>query len=461
MFYVFDIRHPLENMLSYCLYQNRRVRHEKRLSCIILTLVMIISLVPFAAAASDEATEAAEALYELGLFKGTGTNPDGTPIFDLDKTPTRNQAIIMLVRLLGKEEEAKAGTWKIPFTDVSDSMKPYIGYAYTNGLTNGTSATTYSGGNPIRANQYITFVLRSLGYTSGKDFAVSTAWEFSDKIGLTDERYNQSTNEFLRGDIALISYRALSINLKGTAVSLQQKLEKEKQGDYWAWYEVDDLGRLRMKTNLTVSNPKRYWVLVELHFANGSKSYDSQGTASSLVQYDFNSLLSYWNKETVINSVDFYVYEDASTHTAFWAQWDESRGLEKSFAAVADNLIAQFTLDNSIFIQTTSSQFELTSLSINRNEEAKNETYTAYISPEILDEGEYGLVYERGSGRQNQNLTYMRRADGYLTFTREIDHFAPPGANGTFYISHNYFALSETDDIVCSVTRSTGYKYQF
>ena len=78
---------------------------KKRLSCIILTLVMIISLVPFAAAASDEATEAAEALYELGLFKGTGTNPDGTPIFDLDKTPTRNQAIIMLVRLLGKEED--------------------------------------------------------------------------------------------------------------------------------------------------------------------------------------------------------------------------------------------------------------------------------------------------------------------------------------------------------------------
>ena len=105
----------LENKINDSLMEILR----KRLSCIILTLVMIISLVPFAAAASDEATEAAEALYELGLFKGTGTNPDGTPIFDLDKTPTRNQAIIMLVRLLGKEEEAKAGTWKSPFTDVS------------------------------------------------------------------------------------------------------------------------------------------------------------------------------------------------------------------------------------------------------------------------------------------------------------------------------------------------------
>ena len=110
---------------------------KKRLLCMILTLVMIFSLVPSAAAASNEATEAAETLYELGLFKGTGTNPDGTPIFDLDKTPTRNQAIIMLVRLLGKEEEAKAGTWKIPFTDVSDAMRPYIGYAYTNGLIPG------------------------------------------------------------------------------------------------------------------------------------------------------------------------------------------------------------------------------------------------------------------------------------------------------------------------------------
>ena len=31
MFYVFDGRHYLENMLSYCLYQNRRVHHEKKI----------------------------------------------------------------------------------------------------------------------------------------------------------------------------------------------------------------------------------------------------------------------------------------------------------------------------------------------------------------------------------------------------------------------------------------------
>ena len=51
----------------------------------------------------------------------------------------------MLVRLLGKEEEALAGNWDLPFTDVSKTSAayPYIGYAYANGLTNGTSATTF------------------------------------------------------------------------------------------------------------------------------------------------------------------------------------------------------------------------------------------------------------------------------------------------------------------------------
>ena len=202
---------------------------KKRLLCMILTLTMIFCLVPSAAAAaSDEATEAAEALYELGLFKGTGTNSDGTPIFELDKTPTRNQAVIMLVRLLGKEKEALAGNWELPFTDVAKSSTayPYIGYAYANGLTNGTSTTTYSGTNLIKANQYITFVLRALGYTSGKDFFVSTAWEFSDKIGLTHGEYN-ATKQFTRGDISVISLSALSTMVYHSERTLVEKLVSE------------------------------------------------------------------------------------------------------------------------------------------------------------------------------------------------------------------------------------------
>ena len=190
-----------------------------------LALLLICCMIPPALSA-DQSTQAADVLYELGLFKGTGTNPDGTPIYDLGKTPTRNQAIIMLVRLLGKEDEAKAGTWDIPFTDVSDAMRPYIGYAYTNGLTNGYTATTYNGGAPIKANQYITFVLRALGYESGKDFEVSSAWTLSDELGITAGQY-QKGGAFTRGNVAEISWGTLSATVRGTDQVLAEKLRAD------------------------------------------------------------------------------------------------------------------------------------------------------------------------------------------------------------------------------------------
>ena len=107
----------------------------KKFLGLILALMMVLSMVPAASAVATD-KDSAEILYELGLFRGTGTNDDGTPIFDLQKTPTRNQAIIMLVRLLGKEEEALAGEWDLPFTDVvkGSTSYYYIGHAYANGL---------------------------------------------------------------------------------------------------------------------------------------------------------------------------------------------------------------------------------------------------------------------------------------------------------------------------------------
>jgi len=186
----------------------------KRVLSLVLVVVMLFSMAPVSFAASDEATAAADALYDLGLFQGTGTDANGNPIYDLDRAPTRNEAVTMLVRLLGKDAEAKAGDWDIPFTDVASWAKPYVGYAYANGLTSGTSATTFGGNAKISASQYITFVLRALGYSSGTDFQWNKAWELSDTLGFTNGEYNASS-DFTRGDVAEISYNALSAKLKG------------------------------------------------------------------------------------------------------------------------------------------------------------------------------------------------------------------------------------------------------
>lgn len=191
---------------------------KKKLIGLFMAMVMLCSMMPTAFAASDEATAAANELYSMGLFNGTGTDANGNPSFDLDRTPNRHEAVTMLVRLLGKEAEAKAGTWDIPFTDVAEWAKPYVGYAYAHGLTSGTSATTYSGNNTVTASQYITFVLRALGYDSSTDFQWNKAWELSDKIGLTNGEYNEKTTHFTRGDLAIISYKSLSAPKKDTQV---------------------------------------------------------------------------------------------------------------------------------------------------------------------------------------------------------------------------------------------------
>lgn len=189
--------------------------------CVLLSL--LVSITPPAFAGIPPHGEmSARSLYELGLFSGTGTDKDGAPIFDLDRTPTRGEAVTMLVRLLGKEQEAKAGTWTVPFDDVDDWLYPYVGYAYTNGLTMGVDADSFGSGELTDASQYLTLVLRALGYDSSIDFSWDRAEQFAYDIGLTSQR--DLSESFDRGDVAYISYLALLTPSNGTEATLLQRL---------------------------------------------------------------------------------------------------------------------------------------------------------------------------------------------------------------------------------------------
>ena len=193
----------------------------KKLLGIILSIVMLIGVIPVSQAIT--AQEAADDLHDQGLFGGIGTDANGNPIYDLERTPNRQEAITMLVTLIGKNSEAREQSWEMPFTDVDDWAKPFVGYAYAHGLTAGISDTAYGGCEPVTACQYLTFVLNALGYSSATDFQWDKAWELSDKLGLTHGEYSQN-KKFLRGDVALISRAALYTEMKGSSCTLQDKL---------------------------------------------------------------------------------------------------------------------------------------------------------------------------------------------------------------------------------------------
>ena len=107
----------------------------KKLTSIIIAASLICAFPAYAA--SDSQIQAAVSLYSMGLFSGTGTNSDGTPVFDLDAPLTRAQGTVILVNLLGCASNAENGSWSIPFDDVPEWAQKYVGYAYNSGYATG------------------------------------------------------------------------------------------------------------------------------------------------------------------------------------------------------------------------------------------------------------------------------------------------------------------------------------
>ena len=196
------------------------------LSVVLMAFVAVWLILPVSAA--DARNAAADRLYSLGLFNGVGVNADGSPDYALERGLSRQEAVTMLVRLLGAEQEALAGGYAVPFADVDDWARPYVGYAYANGLTNGLSDTVFGGAQPVTATQYLTFVLRAIGYSSGSQFDWASAWKLTDTLGITDGKYSARNNEdFLRGDAVLVSAGALEAMMAdGSGRTLLEVLEE-------------------------------------------------------------------------------------------------------------------------------------------------------------------------------------------------------------------------------------------
>ena len=176
-----------------------------------------IALVAAAAAVGLMATagaanfdHCADQLKDLGLFQGTEQG------YELDRAPTRAEAATMLVRLLGKEGEAKTLDYTAPFTDLADWEKPYVQYLYDNGLTTGATATTFEPEEGCSAQMYTTFLLRALGYSDAEagDFTYAQAVSFGESIGLVDYA-NCNQDNFLRDHVAAMSLTALDTPVKG------------------------------------------------------------------------------------------------------------------------------------------------------------------------------------------------------------------------------------------------------
>lgn len=148
-------------------------------------------------------------LKALGLFRGVSDSD-----YDLDSAPTRAQTVVMLIRLLGEESEALDCTAKQPFGDVPAWAERYVAYAYEQGLAKGRDEKTFGAMEPAYIHDYLTLVLRALGYSDGEngDFTWEAPEKLAAETGILTPLVQQ--DYFLRADVALVSYCALAASMK-------------------------------------------------------------------------------------------------------------------------------------------------------------------------------------------------------------------------------------------------------
>ena len=224
----------------------------------------------------------AYALHDMGLFQGTDNG------FELNNKATRLQGIVMFIRILGQENAAVAGGTNTTFTDVPAWGKAYTAYAEQQGLSNGLGNGKFGSDNLMTAKDYATFLLRGLGYSdTAGDFTYNGSIDYLNKIGtITDEECAYlKTCDFKRGEMALMSYRALCSDLKGNNIPLVEKLGlgyvldadhvglKNEAGECGFEIQFNNLSKINGVTQIT-SGPLGYKLPIDSCFVYRQLSKD-------------------------------------------------------------------------------------------------------------------------------------------------------------------------------------------
>lgn len=267
----------------------------KRLTAILLTLITIFSFsAVFAAgdydytpdmseysasfakrweARSDYENEA-DALNYLGLFKGSDSG------YELSRMPTRIEALITVIRLIGCEQEALDRNISPTFRDVPAWATAYAGYGQQNNIVQGIGDGRLGSNDPVSAPQYLTMLLRVLGYNdSSGDFAYENALSFAESIGLITSRdtaYFQKNSKMIRGDMAYFMNRALSRAKKGGDLLILDLVKSGAVSEGNAYGTMRDKGESAAEIHRALSNGYREAWLEQLNASikNNSKISD-------------------------------------------------------------------------------------------------------------------------------------------------------------------------------------------
>ena len=211
------------------------MRNLKRALSLALSSVMLLGMMVVGTSAASypdvdaqDNLEAIEVLQMLGVMEG-----DEKGNFNPDNKVTRNEMAVIMTHLLNL---TAGGT--NPFTDVPTWAQPYVSAIYANGVTAGTSATTYGGSNNVTAVEAALMVMKALGYFEYQgefeDNWTVAVVKKATQIGLFDGVDAAATSQITRSQAAQLCLNALEsnvviakeeggLNVDGNGISVSQK----------------------------------------------------------------------------------------------------------------------------------------------------------------------------------------------------------------------------------------------
>lgn len=198
----------------------------KKLFSSILILVLIISSISFAQ--NKDYTKVGEELKSLGIIKGQ----DGGELNENSKL-TREQALVVLVRMLGKEDEiSKSKFDDIKFKDVpaGNFYEKYIAHAKSKGWTNGISPNLFGFEKNISTKAVATYFMRALGYEI--DWSKDDVMKKATELGIMKDVIAVENEDIIRGEVFLMMRNTLNSRLEGSSETLKEKLGLGKKAEF-------------------------------------------------------------------------------------------------------------------------------------------------------------------------------------------------------------------------------------
>ena len=168
------------------------MKKTSRLLSLLLSATLAVSLsAPALAANGQEYYLKTTVTVEGGLRSGLKTEVskgfaiasrvfrgDQSGALNWDDTLTRAEAVTMIIRLMGLDEEAQAAASKpCPFTDVPDWARGYVNLASEKGIAKGVGSGRFDPSGVCGAREFITMLYRLTHLTEGEDYSWAGALE--------------------------------------------------------------------------------------------------------------------------------------------------------------------------------------------------------------------------------------------------------------------------------------------